>query len=139
MDAHSDYSESEPESPAGNTRRQQLFIPGDATPELVESSLEDAISAAPVEELRAVVKISFAYTPTSGKLCRSDFSSQSLDPRAVSAKLSRRVSTAGRTMVLLKILKAHAFTTRVCVESYYGTSELTCMQAKRSPITATIF
>jgi hypothetical protein len=56
MDGHSDYSETEPESPAGNTRRQQLFVPGDATPEPVESSLGAAISTVPVEELRAMVK-----------------------------------------------------------------------------------
>jgi hypothetical protein len=55
-DAHSDYSESEPESPAGNTRRQQLFVAVDATPEPVESSLEAAISTAPVEEMCAMVK-----------------------------------------------------------------------------------
>ena len=56
MKTHSDYSESEPDSPTEATRRGQLFLPGDPIPEPSEASLEDAIDTAPVEELRDMVK-----------------------------------------------------------------------------------
>ena len=56
MKTHSDYSESEPDSPTEAARRGQLFLPGDPIPEPSEASLEDAIDTAPVEELRDMVK-----------------------------------------------------------------------------------